>query len=271
MSMEIAYKIAADAVKRRFAEQKPAYLEALNRIGPSDVAVYTGQFDQADKVLKLLKIPVRINPGMDNLQAKVVIANCGSSHHPYLYQVVKRLVESGSTFIGSDWALDEIVEKAFPDKVKWDRTKTTGSETVSIEADQDSTWGEVVVPGVCPQWPLWGSHPITVVDEENVTVEAASTDMLLSYGESTIAVRFEIGKGSVHQVVAHFWAKNSATPTSAHRGPADDFLRRGMQLSEDAVADLMSTRGASSLSFGAIQSAATATELVAQKCAEAMM
>jgi hypothetical protein len=131
----------------------------------------------------------------------------------------------------------------------------------------------VVVLGAEPQWWLEGSsHAIEVIDRDRVRIEAASHDLLVRYGAPVVAVSFEWGSGRVFHVISHFWNKRSRQPTARHRGPALDFLQAGMRLSDRGIAKAIreSRVDPDQLSFGELQSAATATELVAQLSARAI-
>ena len=80
--MKIAYKVAAAAVRQRFAEQRPDDLAILNSISESEVAAYAGDFDQVEKTLKCLNIPAVINPNAKKLTAQIVFVNCSRSYDP---------------------------------------------------------------------------------------------------------------------------------------------------------------------------------------------
>ncbi|MEM7039076.1 MAG: hypothetical protein AAF570_19010, partial [Bacteroidota bacterium] len=129
-----------------------------------------------------------------------------------------------------------------------------------------------VVLGADPQWALWGSYPIDILDHDRVKLEAASHELMLKYGTPVVAVSFNEGLGQVYHVISHFWAKNSATPTTTHREPYDVFLAKGMGLGPESVADIVKESGIStdSVNFGMLQSAATAMELAATLCIRAM-
>ena len=51
--MAMAYKIAALAVKQRFAEQHPEDLQRLKDIRRGQVSVYSGSYDQGGKSIGL--------------------------------------------------------------------------------------------------------------------------------------------------------------------------------------------------------------------------
>jgi hypothetical protein len=268
--METAYKVAAIAVRERFAEQHPQDLETLNGIRPEQVAVYSGTYDQAEEVLQCLGIPAMVNPNPKTLAAQIVFVNCSSNYDPDLVDRIGNYVEQGKWLVTSDWALDRIIERAFPNMVRWDQ-KSTGEEIISVEPHLKSLWSDIVVLGADPQWWLWGSHPIEVLNPDRVQIEAASHDLLVRYNAPVVAVRFEWGRGQVFHVISHFWAKRSHTPTAHHQQPYTEFLKMGMKLSDRAIERVCDRSGIEldTLNFAQLQSAATATELVAQLCVSA--
>jgi hypothetical protein len=265
--MKMAYKLAALAVRQRLAEQHPEDLDVLRSLRRGDVAAYTGNYDQAEKVLECLGVPAAVDPDPVDLQAKVLFSNCSGSYNPKLLERIRGYVEDGRWLVSSDWSLHYVVERHFPDTVRWTH-RTTGTEVVSVEPNLESLWSEVVVLGADPQWWLWGSYPIEVVDPERVRVEARSHDLLTRYNAPVVAVRFDWGRGHVFHVISHFWAKTSATPTLRHQGPGVDFLRAGMRLSDEGIEKVLRQAKAApdAVNFATLQSAVTATELVAQLC-----
>jgi len=270
-TMEIAYKVAAAAVRQRFAEQHPDYLTILDRIRQDEVAAYAGTFDQVEEVLKCLQIPALVNPNAKKTDPKIVFVNCSSDYDQTLIAEIGDRVKKGKWLVTSDWALHYIIEPAFPNTVRWTKVSTDES-VISVEPYLDSLWSEIAVLGADPQWWLWGSYPIEVIDPEKVRVEAASHDLLVKYKAPVVAVRFDWGTGHVFHVISHFWAKRSETPTVRHQGSCTDFLTAGMRLSDRGVEKVLQETGIEpdTINFGQLQSAATATELVAQLCVGAI-
>src|SRR5205814_4272729 len=131
--------LAALAVRERFAEQHPEYLETLNRIGRGDIATLSGDFDQVEKVLDCLRVPVTVNPNVERTRAKMVFANCSGSCKTGVPKTLARRVQEGMWLASSDWALHHVLEPAFPGMVRWTK-RTTGSQVVSVEPHLDSLW-----------------------------------------------------------------------------------------------------------------------------------
>jgi hypothetical protein len=101
--------------------------------------------------------------------------------------------------------------------------------------------------------------------------EAASHDLLARYDAPVVAARFPWERGHVIHVISHFWAKTSAMPTLRHKGPCTVFLKAGMRLTDEGMGRVLREAGVEPerVNFAMLQSAATATELVAQLCVRA--
>lgn len=268
--MDAAYKMAACAVRQRFAEQHPDDLEVLNRVTKADVAVYSGSYDQIENLLQVMGVPCTLDPEVKELRAKIVFVNCSGTYKHNLAGVIEPHVGAGNWLVTSDWALHYILEPNFPNTLKWNR-KSSGEEVIGVEPGLDSLWSEIVVLGAEPQWWLWGSYPMEVLDTTRVQVEAASHDLLRKYQSPIVAARFAWGQGHVFHVISHFWARRSGTPTLRHQGTCVDFLKVGMNLSDMGIERVLTQSKVKpeDVNFASLQSAATATELVAQLCIRA--
>jgi len=270
--MEKAYRLAAAAVRRRFGEQRPELLKALDRVRAEEVAVFAGVHDSVQEVLARLGTPRTMDPERDlkELPARLIFVNCGKSFDAASQKRLVGLVEAGAWLVTSDWAL-MLVQDAFPGMVQRGKG-STGDEVVTVEPDLDSLWSDVVVLGADPQWWLEGaSYPIQVLNREKVRVEAASHELLRKYGEPAVAVSFNWGAGRVFHVISHFWLKRSRMPGERYAGPCTEFLKAGMRLSDAGVEEVLRAAKVrpEEVNFAAIQSAGTSTELIAQLCARA--
>jgi hypothetical protein len=267
--MAKAYDLAARAVRQRFAEQQPDSLKALDGLGKREVAVYTGQHDHVQEVLRRLDVPFTLGPAPKKLTAQVVFANCTGHARADLLKHVADHVLGGAWLISSDWCLRSLVQEAFPNTVRWNG-KSTADEVVAVEPALDSLWSDVVVLGADPQWWLEGSsYPIEVVDPDRVQIEAASHELLVKHQAPVVAVRFPWGAGWVYHVISHFWLRRTRTPQGRYQGPGSDFLRDGLRLSEAGIASVLGKVAPDAFNFATVQSAATSTELIAQLCVRA--
>ncbi|HJL05677.1 MAG TPA: hypothetical protein RMH85_06180 [Polyangiaceae bacterium LLY-WYZ-15_(1-7)] len=263
-TMQHAYRLSAAAVRRRYAEQRPETLQALDGLRQADVAVYTGTYDSVQNVLKALGVPHTLDP--KRLRQRIVFANCAGSYPAGRLKELEAHVRAGALLVTSDWALSRLVQRAFPGMVRR-ATKSTGDEVVGVEPTMDGLWSEVVVLGADPQWWLEGSsEPIEVLDEAKVCVEASSHECLAKYGAPAVAVSFPWGCGRVFHVMSHFWLKRTRAGGRRHGEPGAAFLRDGMRLGDEAIRAAAKASGVdpNALSFATVQSAATSTELVAR-------
>lgn len=262
--MDTAYTLAARAVRRRFLEQRPDLLARLDHVEPGQVAAFSGTYDNIEAVTQELGVPLEVNP--ERLTQRIVFVNCSSSYPQHLQAGVTPFVENGGQLVTSDWALHYVLKPSFPETVEW-TGQSAPESVISVEPAGESLWGDIVVNGANPQWWLWGSYPIRILDEDRVKVEAASHDLLVSHQSPVVACRFPWGAGSVFHVISHFRAKKTGMPTARHDGPGVDFLRAGMRLSDEGIEEVL--HDLPPVTFAALQSACTATELVAQLCAQA--
>ena len=267
--MDNAYKVGALAVRERWSMVKPDALAALDATTSEEIAIFAGSFDSVQNVFTHLEKDYSFAPS--SLEgARICFENCPGDDDAKHLEELRSFVEAGGWLVTSDWALKNVVEKAFPNTVRWNKA-STGDEVIGVEPMLATLWDEVTVPGVEPQWWLEGaSYGIEVLDPERVEVVAASHEMLVKYNAPVVAVRFDWGQGHVFHIVSHFWLKRSRAPGVRHRGPASDFMRQGMGLSEEQVASVFDRARVKpgEVNFASIQSAVTSIELVAGLCVQ---
>ena len=273
-SMARAYDMAAIALRQRIAEQHPDRLDVLDGLAKQDIAVYKGQYDSVEEVLRRLSVPFNFDPTARNLRkARVAFANCTGSAHRVLTSDSEPFAREGGWLVSTDWSLQSVIQPCFPNTIRRKSGRNSGDEVVAVEPNTDSLWSEVMVPGADPQWWLEASsYPIDVLDTERVRIEAASHELLVKYDAPVVSARFDWHDGHVYHVISHMWLKRSRVPQKdRYRAPCTEFLRDGMRLSEEGIEKVLakSRVSADSIDFATIQSAATTTELVAQLCIEA--
>jgi hypothetical protein len=268
--MNRAYTLAAAAVRCRLAEQRPDDLAILDSLTAADVSVYKGTYDSVENVLDRLGVPYTMNPD-PRRAGRVVFANCSKERDPKLLRHIEPHVRDGAWLVSSDWSLSNVVQRAFPDSIRYNGATKSRDEVVAVEPALDSVWSDVVVLGVDPQWWLeCGSQPIEILNRERVRVEAASHEMLLRFDAPEVAVRFDWERGHVYHVVSHFWLKRSRMPDERYKRPVAEFLTAGLRLSDESAARVIDDAQVltKDLNFAMIQSAAMATELVAHLCVQ---
>lgn len=269
MNMRRAYVLAAHAVRARLADQRPDLLTRLDALTGRDIAVVRGVHDSVQEVLACLEVPCRVAAGFAPKKAAIVFGNCG--WRAKNEADVTAWVEAGGWLVTSDWALD-VVQRCFPDTIGRGAGQT-GDEVIGIEPAADSAFSDVVVLGCDPQWWLEAaSYPVAVYAPDRVTVEAASHELLQRFGAPAVATRFDWGAGHVFHVISHFWLKKTRQADARHQGSAADFLRVGMRLDDDRVAQVFDAVGFGPdvIDFAAAQSAVTSTELIVRLCVDAV-
>jgi hypothetical protein len=241
-SMNRAYRLAALAVRRRLAEQRPAALAALTAIRAGQAAVHSGpagSYDHVERVLGELGVPWAMQPDLSSVPAPILFVNCSNSYGEGTAARLADYVAAGGWLVSSDWALGRLLQDAFPGTVRW-TGRSTRDQVIGVEPGLESVWAETVVPGADPQWWLEASsHPIEVLSPGRVRVEAASHQLLIDHDAPAVAVSFSWEKGEVYHVMSHFWHQRSRTPGARHRGPCTDFLAAGMQLSAAASEEVL--------------------------------
>lgn len=272
MSLTKAYDLAAAAVRRRLAEQHPDRLTTLDGLRKRDVAVYTGNYDTVQEVLKCLGVPYTLDA--KDPAGPVAFSNCASSADATRAGRLEGYVRGGGWLVSSDWQLNNLISTAFPNTVRWTGRRGTSNEVVGVEATTDSVWSEVVFPGIDPQWWLeGGSHPITVDDPARVRVEAVSHELHVRHQAAPVAVSFDWGSGHVFHVISHFWLKQTRVLDDRYQRPCTDFLRTAMRLSEAGIAAALKEAKVKpeEVNLASIQSAVTSVELVAGLCVRAAL
>ncbi len=95
--MHSAYRLAAAAVRRRYLEQRPETLDALDALARGHVGVLKGTYDSVEHVLEALGVPFEMNPKKLTPKSgkKVVFANCASAYAPKLVSDIEAVVREG--------------------------------------------------------------------------------------------------------------------------------------------------------------------------------
>lgn len=220
--MKMAYEAARRILDREIpAEERAAMQQALD---DTDLVVVQGCYDRVQDVLDVLELRYQLVPeravGRLRLRPEqMLIVNCPGRLDRQGLAAVHRFVEEGGSLFTTDWALRHVLEPAFPGFVAYNE-RPTADEVVRIEVkDQASPFLEGVFhEGADPLWWLEGSsYPIKVLDEDRVRVLIASNEIGGKYGETPVAVTFEVGKGEVFHMISHYYLQRSETRTARHQ------------------------------------------------------
>lgn len=241
-----AYGAAGRAYRERLSERKPLEARRLAELEASDVLVVRGCYDHAENVLGGMGLPCTAiepeNLGQLKLRpSQTVLINCPGNLDRAALAATRRFVRAGGCLVTTDWALPNVIEKAFPGYVEFNKRPTrddvvpvqitgAGSHFIDDLLDKDDD----------PQWWLEGaSHPIRVLDPARVEVLISSREMEARYGEAPIAVRFRPGKGVVYHIVSHYYLQRTETRTARQKGDAKEYLaaKGGLFAAENCAAD----------------------------------
>ncbi|MBY9000641.1 MAG: hypothetical protein KGD64_06990 [Candidatus Heimdallarchaeota archaeon] len=216
--MKDSYKASSWYAKTKLREEEPEMAAALDKVDESNVIVVQGGYDNCELVLRLADIPHVV---ISEQSAKTVsyrpdqtvFINCPGNISDKAIRKLVTFVHEGGLLITTDWALQNVLEKGFPDKVKYNQ-KPTGDEVVRItvkDPDNPIVKGFLEAEGD-PLWWLEGSsYPIEILDKKNVKVLVYSNELKTKYGESPVIVEFEHGEGKVIHMISHFYLQRTET------------------------------------------------------------
>jgi hypothetical protein len=210
---EQSEKAASELLHKRLQHEDPAAAQLLALVQGRDVVVVQGSMDHIESVLSAARIPhTLVQPDqVANWPLKsnmIVMVDCPGVVPDAAVQRIERFVRAGGLLYTTDWALKNLVEKAFPGTIASTGTYTS-SEVVPVKVDMTGSdfMSQVLArKGSQPEWWLeGGSFPIKVLDQSKVDVLAHSDVMKSKYGSSPIVVHFRHDDGEVIHVVSHFY------------------------------------------------------------------
>jgi hypothetical protein len=141
------------------------------------------------------------------------MVNCPGNMPQAGLRRVEKFVRAGGLLYTTDWALLNVIQKAFPKTIAHNG-QSTGNEVtqVHVHAKHDDMMSNVLLrKDQDPQWWLeGGSYPIKILDRQRVEVLASSAEMGKKYGAAPVVVRFKWDDGEVIHVVSHFYRQMDA-------------------------------------------------------------
>lgn len=210
---EASEQAAAQVLQSTMANQSPADLALLKAVRGKDIVVVRGSMDHIEQVLAAARIRhTVINPNQvaatDLTADQVLMVNCPGTMPGAGLKRVEKFVRAGGLLYTTDWALLNVVQKAFPKTIAHNG-KSTGNHVtpVRVHAKHDNLMSNMLLrKDVEPQWWLeGGSYPIKILDKKRVEVLASSAEMGKKYGAAPVVVRFRWDDGEVIHVVSHFY------------------------------------------------------------------
>ncbi len=176
-----------------------------------------GQWDDSTKPLHALGIHYKSvgkgdlrNLPLDNV--KVMIVNCPGRVPEEAFQRIRDWVARGGYLLTTDWALADVLQRAFPGYVEFTGQKAEQTMVDAIVTDPDPSLFAGAVPRA--YWKVdAGSEMLRVLRPGAVHVLVRSNQLLSEDNDrqGILAVAFQFGRGKVLHLVGHF-DNNSMLP-----------------------------------------------------------
>ena len=124
-------------MRERMGRENTDDVAILDSVKDSDIVCVRGTYDHIHLVLEAIGIPFsHVSPQallkMELKPEQTIYVNCPSSFPVEVAMKLRSFVEEGGQLITTDWALQHVLEKAFPGTVRYSGT-STGDEVVAIE------------------------------------------------------------------------------------------------------------------------------------------
>jgi hypothetical protein len=269
--MKKAYQASSKLMQKKMEKERPQDLEILKKVKDSSIVIVAGSYDKVEMVLDLINIPyVLIQPyELDKVNLspdQILIINCPGNIDSSL-QKVHEFVKMGGLLFTTDWALLNVLEKIFPDYVRYNN-RATSDDHVRVEVvDKSNNFLQGLFKGDAD--PIWwlesSSYPIQILDEEKVRVLVNSKEMENKYGEAPIVITFNYGDGgSVLHMVSHYYLQRSELRTQRHKASAKEYALSELGLSEEEIAD----EDLDNLSLGEAENAYSTTQFISNVIVE---
>lgn len=266
--MKKAYQASSKILEKRMQRDRPEDLEILKKVKESSIIIVAGSYDKIELVLDLINVPyVLIQPyEIDKFELnpdQLLIINCpGSDISPNYLRKIKTYVADGGFLFTTDWVLFHILEKIFPEYVKYNQ-RPTRDDCVSVEVvSKDNKFLDGLFEGNSD--PIWwlesSSYPITVIDKEKVKVLVKSKEMEDKYGEAPIVILFDYENGMVLHMTSHYYLQRSELRTKRHQQSAKSYVMSEMAFSEEEAKEL--EQDLKDVTLGEAESAYSTTQFI---------
>lgn len=211
--MDKSYKTASRLLQVQFT-QSPELAQQFGQLEKLVPIVVKGQHDHIEQIFQALDL--RYEPAtLDTLSnvnpapERPIFINCSSSEpNRKTITLLNEHAHNGGIVITTDWCLHHIVEKAFPDYIRWTKTKTCSSdESFPVEFILDDL--KEKHHDLTPSWFVENSsYPLEILKGDEVKVLFQSLEFGKKYKcNSALAVGFPVGKGGVIHYVSHLYAQ----------------------------------------------------------------
>jgi len=272
--MEQAYKASSKILEKRMAKERPIDLEILQKVKESSIIIVSGSYDKVEIVLDMIKVPyVLIQPEkVSQIELKpnqILIINCPGNVYDDALPKVKEFVKRGGFLFTTDWVLQNILEKIFPEFVKYNQ-RPTGDECVAVQVvDKTNKFLEGLFKA--DEEPIWwlesSSYPIEILDKEKVKVLVTSKEMEQKYGEAPIVITFDYGDGgTVLHMTSHYYLQRAELRTKRHKMSAKEYIQSEMAFTDEEAEEMKNELDG--LTLGEAESAYSTTQFISNVIVE---
>lgn len=197
-------------------------LGQLKSLSARELLVVSGTYDRVEVFLDMLGLEYETVDArkLDRVSLsgrRVVFVNCSNEPVPPKgNEHLRKWVEGGGYLLGSDWAIENVMRKAFGEFIlpleRRGRNVITPDETVSIHSCADGAGhflldGTTLARGDARWWLEESSFPFRIMDPKRVTSLIESADLEREYGNPSVAATFKCGSGRVLHMLGHFYQK----------------------------------------------------------------
>jgi SAM-dependent methyltransferase len=201
-------QVAPEVFRAWIEKAHPKFALSASTLPATSVVEVKGAWDDSGKTLRKFQIPfthIRSGDLRDYPleQAKVLIINCSGTVPRESLQRIRDFVAHGGYLLSTDWALDNLVQKAFPGYITWNRRiNSTGMYDAEVVRPDPVLFQYTVARS---NWRLEEEcHLCTVLRPDVVRVLVHSGNLNREDGAGVLAVTFPFGRGQVLHLVGHF-------------------------------------------------------------------
>jgi hypothetical protein len=265
--MARANKAASVVVRGRMATERPADFKLLESVQSAEIIVVQGSYDRVQDVLGAVGVPhLIVSPAeLDQIELnakQLLMINCPGTISQKAILKIQKFVRAGGFLYTTDWALTNVVQKAFPGYIKYN-SRPTGNDVVGVQvAAKDNVFLQhLQLSKTEPKWWLESSsYPVKVLRPREVEVLITSTEMGKKYGAAPVAVTFPYGDGRVLHIVSHFYLQQNETRTVAENKDGDSWIEGETVLDPTLAGSLADNPDVAAAKGGDINSAYAAQQ-----------
>lgn len=209
LSAAVSRAVPPEVFKAWLDKAHPGVLLTVSNV-PQNVLEVKGRWDDSGRTLRALGVQYeRIGSGelrdVPLEKVKVLVVNCAGTAPKESYQRIRDFVARGGYLLTTDWALDNLVEKAFPGYIEYDRKKNDEAIYDAYAVNPDPAMFANAVSNA--HWKMdEASHLVRVLKPGSVRVLARSRKLEKEdpAGQGVLAVTFPFGRGYVMHMTGHF-------------------------------------------------------------------